>query len=175
MSDIDAIWVISDVTPFGTYVVTVQVGDDMAVTLDRSRAMRYALTVVDATTRAEYDAAVFAQMSALGIADERTAAEPLIQLRTDRPPLDDDATAPLRFEPVVTSRKKRPVVHVHLGGKVISEWSPDDARGHAMHVLEVTCGVDLDSAYRRLLVGWVGLDDDKARTAVGDIANYRAS
>jgi hypothetical protein len=173
MSDIDAIWVISDVAPDGTYVVTVQAGDDVAITLDRNRAIRYALTVIDASARAQYDAAVFAQMAGMGL-DERTAVEPVIQLRADRPPLDNDATAPLRFEPIVTSRTKRPAVHVHLGGKAISEWGPVDAAGHALHVLEVAVGVDLDAAYRRILIGTIGLDDASARAAVGDIANYRA-
>lgn len=172
MASPDAIWVISDVAPDGTYVATVQAGDDVAVTLPPDRAIAYALAALGAACRAEYDASVFAQLTTLGVTEVH-AAGMILDLRKDRPPLDDDATKPLRFEPLVTSAAKEPAVYVELNGERIARWTTEDTRGHAMHVLEVLLGVDLDAAYRKQLVGVIGLDDETARAAVGGLAQHR--
>lgn len=180
-NDIEAIWVISDVAPDGTYVTTVHAGEDVAVTLDRDRAVAYAVAVLAATTRARYDAAVWRQMltisggRAAGDGAEEIAALVVRGLREDRPPIDDSATAPLAFEPFVSHRTKEPGVFVSLNGKKISQWDVSDAEGHALHVLQIMLGVDLDASYWRHLIGTVGLEDWRARAIVGDLGKYHDS
>jgi hypothetical protein len=166
-----AIWVISDVALDGTYITTVHADDDTAITLDRDQAVAYAMAVMSAVTRAQYDAAVIAQMAHIGL-PLPAAAQAVRGLRADRPPIDDKATAPLRFEPIVKSKSRQPVIHVHLGDRILTEWTPAETQGHAMYVLQVAAGVDLDAAYRRYLVGPVGMDDPTARAVVGDLGKY---
>lgn len=168
----EAIWVISDVAPDGTYVTTVQASDDVAVVLDRDRALAYAVALYTAVGYAEYDAAVLAQLTTLGVGD-RMAAECVADLRDDRAPVDDAATAPLRFVPLVTAAKREPALFVEVGGKRIAQWTTADGRQHAGHVLDICAGVDLDAAYFRFLRGPVGLDDDRARAVVESLGEHR--
>jgi hypothetical protein len=168
----DAIWVVSDVAPDGTYVTTVQASDDVAVVLDRKRAMEYAMAVYTAVGYAEYDAAVFHQLVSLGISHPN-AAHCVGDLRADRAPLDDAATAPLRFVPLVTAAKHQPAVYVEVNGRRISQWTTSDARQHAGHVLDICAAVDLDAAYRRYLRGPLRLDDGRARAVVGSLGEHR--
>ncbi len=168
-----AIWVVSDVAPDGTYVTTVQATDDIAVTLNRRRATAYATALLTAIGYAEYDAAVYRQLVHLGIG-EGLAAQCIADLRADRPPINDFATAPLRFVPLVTAGKKEPALYLELNGDRIAQWTAADGRQHAGHVLEVSVGVDLDAAYYRFLRGTVGLDDGRARAVVGTLGEHRA-
>ena len=170
--DMDAVWVISDVAPDGTYVVTVQAGQDVALTLPPDRAVGYVLAVLAVCAAAEFDAAVVTQFTRLGLSVE-DAALSVRDLRADRPPVDPAATAPLLFVPVVKSRSRRPVIHLLVDGEVVGEWEPDEVREHAMHVLDAVVVADLDAGFRRFLVGTVGLDDETARAAVGDLQRHR--
>lgn len=167
----DAIWVISDVAPDGTYVTTVHVTDDVAFTLTPAEAIAYAAAVMDASARAQFDAAVFAQMQATGM-DRALAASVIVDLRAERPRLR--FAPPLSFEPLVTAAKCEAQLYVLVNGKRYAQWTPADAAQHVTQVLEVAAGVDLDAAYRRYLVGPIGMDDEKARALVGSLANHRS-
>jgi hypothetical protein len=167
----EAIWVVSDVAPDGTYVCTVQAGDDLAVTLDRQRALAYAVALYAAVGYAEYDAAVLKQLTTLGIGEEM-AAHCVADLRADRAPVDDAATAPLRFVPLLTA-KREPALFVEVNGRRISQWTPADGRQHAGHVLDIVAAVDLDAAYFRFLRGPVALAEGRARAVVGSLGEYR--
>lgn len=166
-----AIWVVSDVAPDGTYVTTVHATDDVAFTLTPSEAMTYAAAVMDASARAQFDAAVVAQLLTTGM-DMRLAVSVVVDLRAERPPLVFGT--PLSFEPFVMGPTREPKLWVLVNGAKYAQWAPADARQHAMQVLEVAAGVDLDAAYRRFLVGPIGMDDEKARALVGALANHRA-
>lgn len=172
MDEYEVIWVVSDVAPDGTYVTTVQASDDTAVVLNRKRALRYAMAVYTAVAYAEYDAAVLNQLVSMGIGQEM-AARCIADLRADRAPVDDAATDPLRFVPLVTATGRTPALYVDLGGRRIGQWTPADGRQHAGHVLDICAGVDLDAAYHRFLRGPVGLDDGRARAVVGTLGRYR--
>jgi hypothetical protein len=172
VAELEAIWVVSDVAPDGTYVCTVQAGDDLAVVLDRQRAIAYTVALYTAVGYAEYDAAVLKQLTTLGVG-ERMAARCVADLRADRAPVDDAATAPLRFVPLVTAAKREPSLFVEVNGRRISQWTPADGRQHAGHVLDIVAAVDLDAAYRRFLRGPVRLDDDRARAVVESLGEHR--
>lgn len=167
----DGLWVYSDVAPDGTFVVTVSAGPDAAVTLDRDGAVAYAVALIDVAGRAEYDAAVLRQLGHAGLSEDATL--PFVrELRADRPP--PAATfGPLRFEPIVSHRTREPIVEIHVGeGPDRYGMSPDAARGHATHVLDVLAVADLDAAYLRRL-RLTGLEDDRARAVVEDLGKHR--
>lgn len=166
-----AVWVISDVAPDGSYALAVNIGEDRSRILDHAGAHAYASTVLAACARAEYDAAVLAQMQAdlgLSLID---AGYMVRDLRAGRPPLDDDAIAPLRLEPVVG--RAGPVLHVYLDGQRVSQWTLAEAHTHALHVLQVLAGVPLDAGYRQLLVDHVGVTPDIASRLVHVLINHR--
>lgn len=179
-----AVWVQSDVMPDGTYAVTVHAPGDRSFALDRARAVDYTTAVYEVAARAEYDAAVFAQLVERGLAPQQVAAFIGTDLRADRPEIDPARTAPLVFTPGVNAAGE-PFLHVHLhvpvnGGRTartsprpFTQWTPGEAREHAGYVLDCLAAVDLDAGYRRCLVGVIGLDDPTARAVVGSLASYR--
>jgi hypothetical protein len=168
-----SIWVVSEVNPDGGYTVGVHVAG-RSWTLDRDQATRYALTVVDVCERADYDAAVLTQMSQIDGMTLQAAGALIAGLRESRPPADDAATAPLRFDPIVSGRTGQAAVHVHLDGQQLDQWTPDVARSHAMHVLQMASVADLDAQYWRHMADTVGLDDEAAGKAVALLGQARA-
>lgn len=167
-----AIWVVSDVAPDGTYVATVQASDDVAVVLNRRRALAYAMALYTAVGYAEYDAAVIRQLTSIGIS-KQLAAQCVADLRADRAPIDDTATAPLRFVPLVTAAKGEPALFVEVNGRRVSQWTPAEGRQHAGHVLDISAAVDLDAAYFRFLRGPLRLDEGRARAVVSGLGEHR--
>lgn len=168
-----AVWVNSAPTVDGSaYVVTLEADDDTAITFDRDRAATYALGVLDAAHRAAYDAAVFRQMTVKLGMGQADAAHVVVDLRQDRPPLASEPAAPLELDPGVND-EGRPFLGVLVNGKRVGQWTVEDARQHALHVLESVVVADLDAGYYRALTGLVGVDDTRARQAVADIAEHR--
>lgn len=174
MSDNEnGIWVTSDVTYDGHYTAAVHVDDDHTVTLNKASAYAYATTVLAAAERADYDAAVAAQMAGkLGIPKD-VVGQVVAELRNDRPPLADAATAPLRLQPGVSAKTGEPFLALFIGTTQIGQWDPTDARQHAMHVLAAIEAVELDKAYRRYLVDKIGIGPDRALNAIANLANFR--
>lgn len=164
-------WVTSELNPDGStgYIVTVSASDDIALSLKADAAVRYVATVTRAGVIARHDAAVIRQMiRRLGLS-AYDAAMTVKDLRADREPLNDAATVPLIFTPIVSGTSFEPYVHVHAGEIAISQWTPQDCFQHAGHVLEALAGVDLDSAYYRYLTTTIGTDPARARAAVNDL------
>ena len=169
-----AVWIKTDPTPDGSgYIVTLEVGQDTARILTPDEAMAHAAGVLAAAHRAEYDAAVLAQLTKLGIDREGTVMV-VRQLRADRPPLDPAVTYPLTLEPCVNGAGV-PFITVASPGHEQGQWTTTDARSHAIAVLECVAVADLDAAYLRALTGLIGLDKNRARRAVEDLVNYRAT
>lgn len=162
--------VVSDLAADGrTYVVTVQLDGDTARTLDRDQGNAWVNTVLAVAARAEHDALVLRQLTAMGISLHE-AAQCIADLREDRPPLDVAATEPMRLEPGV-SPKGEPFIGVFIKGTQVGQWTGTDARSHAAGILEVLTAVDLDAAYHRYLVGTIGVDAELARSAVNRLAD----
>lgn len=167
----DGLWVVSDRAPDGTYVVTVSVDADLAVTLNREQAVAYCLAVVDVAGRAEYDSAILRQMENVGVSLD-AAVQVVTDLRQDRPGLDA-VFGPFRFEPVVSNRTGEPVVAIHGPRAQAAQIAAGDAKLHAVHVLEALAVADLDAGYLRLLRSLIGLDDARARQVVDDLGRWR--
>lgn len=177
------IWVVGDVGILDgmPYVCTVQVTDDVTIPLLRDAAQAYAWTVVQTAHRAHYMAAVFAQMKAVmgagphGESPEQMAMVALRQLMEDLPDIDQVATAPLRFLPVMT-RDGMPKVRVslppHGEAQIVTGWTFDEALGHGVNVLSVAAVCDLDSAWRTVVARGFGAGEQRGRAAVVDLANF---
>jgi hypothetical protein len=168
------IWVTSDVTPFGNYQLAIHFDDDTSRVLDRDAAYAYASAILDACERAEYDAAVARQLSRVLKMPEDLVGQVISDLRADRPPLDQAAISPLDLEPGVSAKSGRPFLTIYRSGRPIGQWEMSDARGHATHVLRALEAVPLDAAYRRYLVGQIGIEPERALNVVDDLANHRS-
>jgi len=169
----NAIWVRSDLAPDGkTYILSIEWGADRSFV--PTNPLAYALAALRAAEYAAYDAAVLAQMTPAMKGNQRLALSIVADLRADRPPISDEATAPLTFTPIVSGRNSRPYVLVHgADGKPVTQWTPADVRHHVEGVLAALAVVDLDAAYRRYLVGSLTLDHAKASGVINALADYR--
>jgi len=167
-----AVWIKTEPSVDGlTYTVTVEISEDRAIVLTPESAPRYAMTILEAVARAEYDAAVFKQMT--GVApDQQLAFQVVSDLRQDRPEIDTSATKPLEIVPGVNG-KGLPFLSVFIDGKQVGQWGIADAREHALFALEAVTGADLDAGYYRALTGLVGLDEARARNVIGDLIRHR--
>lgn len=169
------ITVLSDLAPDGrTYVATVQLDGDTARTLNRDEGYAWAATVLAAATRAEHDSLVLRQLHhAVGIPLHLAAAS-VNDLRADRPPLDDAATAPLRLTPGV-NKDGEPFLGVHINDTQVGQWTCEDARAHAAGIFEIAAAVDLDAAYFQYLTGTIDIDPARARDIVGSLSELRTA
>lgn len=153
------VYVQSEPLADGTYVTAVHYGADRSRILDRQTAMAYVVDIFTAAVRAEHDAAVIRQLLGLGL-DLETAARAIAE------------TVPFRLVPGVSAKTGNGFLHVHLNGVNIGQWDPHDARDHAVNVLTVLAAVDLDAAYRRYLIGTVGIDAARAGNVIADLATH---
>jgi hypothetical protein len=166
----DAVWVRTDPGTDGVYRVSIDASNDTSFGLDQASALTYAMSVLDAASRAEYDAAVIRQMTKVGSGGAVHAVALVQQLRADRP--EPSPVGPLQLIPGVSAATGDPFLAIHLNGQQVGQWTPGDARGHAVHVLECVLVADLDSAYLRGLQA-IGIEEDRARAVVDDLINHR--
>ncbi len=159
----------SDRTLDGVYIPTVSLDGRHLLTLDRERAGRYVAAWADAIARAEFDAAVYAQLTGIGL-DEQTAVATIVHdLRPDRPPLDADATAPLRLEPILSQRTKRGQVAAFLGDELVLQLDAPAVYHHIGVVLPVVMTCELDGDYRRYAIGTLQQPVWRAEAMAGDL------
>lgn len=165
------IWVRTVPTSDG-YQAVLEIDDDTAHPLTAAVAHAHAAAVTAAVARAEYDAAVLHQLGR----DPRHSTIPapaghLIRtLRAARPAIT--WPTPLTIEPGVSAFTRDPFLTVLIHGRAVGQWTPDDARGHAIHVLEVVEGAALDGAYRQALCT-LGVAPGDAGWIIGRLGEHR--
>jgi hypothetical protein len=164
------LWVRSTVSPEGAYILTVEYGDDVAFHLDDAAAVRYAQYVLTVVARAEYDAAVIDQLTSSGV-EMAAVGQAIKDLRGDRAPLVSEW--PVSFDGMVASRTLLPQVTIAVNGEKVGQLGTAAAVDHATNVLECHPVAELDAAYRRWLVGSVGLPEQSAGAAIEKIADHR--
>jgi hypothetical protein len=170
-----SIWVKAGVDLDGTYRLVVEYNADTAETFDQPGATAYASEIFTAVAYAEYDAAVLTQMTTGWGLPPEEAVEVVRGLRGDRPPLNDTALGLLRLAPRIAARTSKPFLACSLSSHSMTwQWDPQDANQHAGYVVQCYPVATLDSAYRRYLVGVVGIDQGRAMHVVEDLANWRA-
>lgn len=170
-----AVWVETDRTADDRYIAAIHFTDDLSLPLDRDQAIAYAVAVIEVAGEAEHDAAVIAQLTDLSVEPE-VAACVILELREAREPRQHrhgDATGPVEWTPIVSARNRAPYIQGHINGKPLTQWTPDDARGHALHVLEAALNAPLDTAYFRTLTTTIGLPSETARNAVHALRDHR--
>lgn len=172
MTDRPSIWVNSEVAADGEYIVSVEINDDTSIPLDREHALRYTTAVITACEYAEYDAAVFAQLTKRVKMTDQDAAQTVLELRGARPALDAEATAPLVLSPTLGLRSRAASLILVLAGEQFCQWDTKEAVGHAVHVLQAAAVAPLDRLFFEWLRG-TGLDGDRARAAVDDLRHWR--
>lgn len=156
----------SEILPDGRYGIVLSHGETVRW-LSREDVMLHCQTVVEATVRAEHDAAIFKQLHhTVGMAAE-LAGEVLVRVRARRTPLDAQALQPLGLEPGVTLAGK-PFLVLSVGGRKVGQWESADARNHALACLELAAAVDADNLYRDVLVEELELED-RAYAMVGEL------
>lgn len=170
--NLDAIAVISDLTPTGVYVTTVLRGNRVLATLDRFAALRWADAFTRQMAYARYDAAVVAQLKHVGI-DLRHIAGFIDDLRQDRPPVSKADTHPLVVEPIVSHRDQAARLQILDTGGTPFFWDIADAEEHVHQVLELSAVTDLDALYYRILRHDCGMDEGPARAVVADLGHFR--
>lgn len=170
-----AIWIKTQPRLDGAgYVVTLEVDDDTALTLTPAVALNYAEALLTVVQRAEFDAAVVKQLTGLVKGPETAAAQIVLDLRRDRPPVSN-LSDPLSFDGGVSAATGEPFIMIMVKGKQVGQWTLADARGHALHAIEAAGAADLDAAYVRVLTTLVGLDRNLAEQVVDDLGNHRAT
>lgn len=167
----EGLWINTEERPEGGFYVVVSIGGDRIWRLDADACLNYVLACTMAAQQAEYDAAVLKQMTSLGLEPELVAQMIAKDLRMDRPSVPDAAPG-LRYAPGVTAQGK-PFLKIELDGEGVGQLDLDQLREHSMSVLEAPVAADLDSAYKRALVGLIGLDAGRASNVVADLANHR--
>lgn len=167
-----ALWVATEAATDGTYIATLELGDDLSVPLNRDTAIRHAMAMITAAQYARYDAAVISQLTGKLDFALPDAAELIAGMRDDRPPLNPDDTAPLRLEPGVAMATREPFIGLWCGQRQIGQLDAPSAEQHASYMLQVTIAADLDGAYHRWL-RTAGIDDNRARAVVADLRDWR--
>jgi hypothetical protein len=166
------IWVSSEMTGDGEYAVTITFTADLAVSLPTSKALSYARAVIELAQRAEYDAAILAQLIDKGGLPLRTAAEYIADsVRPFRGPISTGTQ--LSLLPGISSDTMRPFLSIELDGNWIGQWTVADALDHGYAVLDTIAITGLDSGYYKSLVERLGVDENRARAIVTSIADFR--
>lgn len=146
-----ATWVRSGYQPDGGYVISFDIGPDLAWSLAPDAAVGYAVALHAVATAAEHDAALLATLRDRSIPDE-LSGQVFVDVRAARPGVDE-ATAPLRCRPGVSAASGAPFVHLSADGAQPWQWSPADLRHHAAAVLAVVTATEEDNRLREVLIG----------------------
>lgn len=155
----------------GTYIAVLSVDADRSWSVSPFGARRHALAALHAAAVADFEQAVYHQLTdGLGV-DQTGALKVVAALRHERGAVDD-ATAALRFVPGLNMRGEG-FIHITLDGEPIGQLDAHGARDHAIGVLELVAVLRLDAVYRRLLVTHAGLNDEQAVAAVADLIDHR--
>lgn len=180
MKDAEGLWVRSEVMSDGTYGVGLNVGADRSWVLNRDEAVAYTVACFARATEVEHDTAVMRLLTGkLGLPAKEAGQLIVKDLIPDR--LDSFyVTKPLRFTGVIGRAKHPrpdagqyvPLLGMELDGQGVGQLTPADLRDHAAAVLNVIAAADLDAGLVRALVGTVGIDEQRARAVVEDLANH---
>lgn len=168
----ETLWVKTEPDLAGVYHVVLELGPDDIWTLDEDAAYRWVGHCLAAAAQAEYDAAVLAQLTALGLPQDVVVAT-VQKLRSGRPasvPLAEGTG--LALVPGVSASTRKGFLRIERNGQPIGQWEIEDARQHGMYVVESVEVAKLDTAYLAVLRE-ADLGDDVAHHAVANLGKYR--
>jgi len=161
----------SEVTPEGRYGIVLSRGQTMRW-LTYEEVLLHCTATIAAAVCAEHDAAVFTQLTVKLELPADHAVATVEDLRKRRPPVDRQALQPLGLEPGINMQGK-PYLKVSIGGHKVGQWTPGDARNHAMACLELAAAVPLDNAYFEWMTTGDGMiPSHVGRNIVGDLGSH---
>jgi hypothetical protein len=166
------LWVSTDPLPDGSYGIVVSLDGDRAWPMTRGRAHMYAMAALAIAEQADYEQALYRQLTQKMDQHRDAALMMLANFRHGAQAIDRAAFAPLDFVGGINSAGDS-FVRIDLDGKGVGQISPEDLRQHALAVLRNRLIAPLDALYRRQLTEVVGLDDQTAQVAVNDLAHFR--
>lgn len=167
-----SIWIRTEPTLDGDgFMVVVETDEDHAFTLTNDDAFRHAKTLLWACAYAEYDASVYQQMAVRLPAEQ--AYQVVVDFQHRRAPLDVGGTAPFIYAPGLLRETREAVIQLRVEGNPVGLWSLDQARTHALRLIEATCVAQLDADYLGLLRLTIGLDEGTARAVVSELVEHR--
>lgn len=171
-----AFWIYTNPTDKG-FRVGIKAAGGHDITITPAQARDHAEAVLLVAARAEYDAAVFCQMYDL-VENLDAVGQIVLDLRRDRPEIDQQRTFPLVLTPGVAqdgAGEYRPFIAISIDGveEQVSQWTPDEARAHAVGLIETITAADLDQDYLRVLTGLVGIERARALNVIGDLQRWR--
>lgn len=173
MPENESVWIKSEPDEAGTYHLYLELGPDDVVPLGVEEAYGWAREVLSATAAAEYDAAVLRQLKHVGI-DKEAVVEMVRLMRDDRAEHIPVSMIPgLALVPGVSAFTGNGFLRLDRHHKRVGQWELDDARQHALGVIEALEVTTLDSAYLRALEHHAGIDRGRALQIVTDLANHR--
>jgi hypothetical protein len=168
-----SVWIVSAPDDAGVYHLALEVGDDRSVPLKPDEAVAWGRNVLWALNAAEYDAAVLKQMTET-TGDQSAAAHLVKAVREDRASsVRVGGHLGIDLVPGVSAFTGKPFLHLMQDGKLIGQWTPDDARQHALAVLQAVENLGADTAYLRALEQHVSLDRPTALAVISGLAEYR--
>lgn len=158
-----SVWCRVEVSPLGTYMLVITYDDDNVLSLGRDELLNYVAVMSDALARARYTEGVRRQLRDQFKFSESVVMLTLTQLRKTWPDLP--RFGPYEIRPCV-SFEGRTSVDVWRGDKQLAQFDAGMLAEHISQTLIAYAGADLDAAYRRFLVGEVGISDGEARLCV---------
>ncbi len=72
-------------------------------------------------------------------------------------------------------KTRKPYVELRLGDKGVTQWSPEEARGHARQVLEAAEASEQDAFFIEFITVRVGATDQAAAGMLQDFRAFRAA
>jgi hypothetical protein len=167
----EGLWLTSEPHPDGSYIAVVSVDGDTSWTLSPPRLRKYGLAVIRAAANAEYEQALYAQLTSMDFSQEN-ALTIVSQFRSRRPRAEPMSTTPLAFESGLSAQGMG-FVKLMLNGKQIGQLDPDATRAHGAGALELLVSCELDAVYRKVLTTFAHVTDDLAVAAVSDMGRHR--
>ncbi len=153
------------------YEVVLDVNGNETARLTPARVFEHVNGVQKVASRAAYDAAVYRQAVDNRELSPRQASALVNQLRRDRPPLDPDATSPLRFGVLLDANHEGRVT-VSLARTTIGRWSVLQADMYIRSLLAAQQRAENETVFRSLLIMLDGMSPSAALETVEDTGTF---
>ncbi len=161
----------------GFYRLALEWGPDDVEPLTETQANKWVEEIMWAVSQAVHDAAVYQLFKDMGEIQDEAIALLVREIRETREKSiqeQPDAGLRLNLVPVVSALTGDPYLHLMIDGKRVGQWTPEDARSHAMGILQAVATQFLDSVTLTVLIKHVGLDMNRAQAVISDLGRFTA-
>lgn len=168
--DVGGVWIKSELGEDDTYHLFVEWGPDRVMPLTDEMGVDWCRTVMAAVAAAEHDATLIRHLREMKMPDPLIGSI-LTRARSERAERASRAFLPgITLTPGVSATTGGPFIGLHDGRRV-GQWSCQDARDHAIGILEALETVELDRILLRTLMH-CGVTRDQAASLVMDLGAH---